>query len=76
MKKVRVNVPVTLTLPDATVALLEAAAPLVRTVSEHAPALRQLGAAGRVFVKEADKILKAERARKADAGPKARRRRV
>jgi len=64
MGKLRVRVPVVLEVPDATLALLEAAAPLVRTISEQAPALRALGAAGRTFAKEANRIVKAERAKR------------
>jgi hypothetical protein len=72
VKRVRVNVPLTLPLPDSTVALLEAAAPFVRAIREHAPALRQLGATGSAFAREANRIVKEER-RKRPAAPRKRR---
>lgn len=58
------NVPVVLDVPDSTVAMLKAASPLVRAIAEHAPALRELGGAARVFVREADAIIRAERKKK------------
>jgi hypothetical protein len=69
MGRVRVNVPVVLEVPDATLALLKAAAPLVETISAHAPALRALSTAGRGFVREANAILAAEKKKKR-AGPR------
>lgn len=64
MAKVRLRVPVTLDVPDAMLALLEAASPLVKTIGENAPALRALRESGKTFVKEADRILAAERRKK------------
>ena len=64
MGKLRFRVPVAIEVPDATLALLEAAAPLVRTIGENAPALRALRASGQTFVKEANRILAAERRKK------------
>jgi hypothetical protein len=64
MAKVRVRVPVVVDVPDPLLELLRAAAPLVQTISEHAPALRALSASGRTFAKEANRIVKAERAKK------------
>ena len=62
--RLRVRVPLSVEVPDATIALLEAAAPLVRTIREHAPELRALRESGKTFVKEADRILRAERRKK------------
>jgi hypothetical protein len=72
MRKVRVRVPVTLDLPDSTVALLEAAAPFVRAIREHAPALRQLGATGSAFAREANRIVKEQRRKGPAVGKKRR----
>jgi len=64
MARLKLRVPVSLEVPDATLALLEAAAPLVRTIADHAPALRALRDSGKVFAKEANRILAAERRKK------------
>ena len=64
MARLRVRLPLSVEVPDATIALLEAAAPLVRTIREHAPELRALRDSGKTFVKEADRILRAERRKK------------
>jgi hypothetical protein len=61
MARLRARIPVSIEVPDAVVSLLQAASPLVRTISEHAPALRALRVSGQTFVKEADRILAAER---------------
>lgn len=62
MKRVRMNVPVTLALADSAVALLlEAAGPFVRAIRENAPALKQLGQTGSAFAREANRIVKEER---------------
>jgi hypothetical protein len=64
MKRVHVKVPVALDLPGPLVELLEAAAPLVRTCAEHRGAIVALRESGRTFVREANRIVKAERAKK------------
>ena len=62
----RVRVPLTLTLPvtDAQLGLLQAVAPFVRAAREHAPALRAVGVAAKAAVTEADRVLRAERAKR------------
>ena len=64
MKRVRFRLPVSLPVTDSQLALLEAAAPLVRTIREHAPALRTVGKAAGAFVKAADVALAAERSKR------------
>jgi hypothetical protein len=64
MARVKVRVPLVVDVPDPWLQMLEAAAPLVRTISENAPAIRALRESGRTFVKEANRIVKAERAKK------------
>ena len=63
-KRVRVRVPVALDVPDSLFELLQAAAPLVQTISQHGEAIRALRDSGRTFAKEANRIVKRERAKK------------
>lgn len=58
------NLPIVVDVPDSTVAMLKAASPLVRAIADHAPALRELGGAARGFVREADRIIRAEQKKK------------
>lgn len=67
-----VPVPLTVDLPESTLALLEAAAPLVRAIRSQAPALRVLGTAGRDFAREASRIVKEERRKRAPGRPRPR----
>lgn len=64
MARVKVRVPIVVDVPDPWLEMLQAAAPLVRTIADNAPALTALRESGQRFAKEAKRIVKAERAKK------------
>lgn len=60
MPKVRFRLPVTVEVSEGTLHLIESAAPFVRALREHAPALRAVKDAGAVFGREVGRAIQAE----------------